>query len=237
MPKTKLSLPAWRDLPNRRPLRGRECRGCIYVHARIAAPIRCGEHDARETVSWVNDMRLPLQITFRHMEPSPALEARIRKLAERLDEFSPHIMHCHVIVEAPHKHQQQGRLFEVRMDITVPDSEIAIRRSHPIRHSHEDPYVALRDAFRAARRKLEDYERERRAPAKTHVGPPHGRVCELHPDEDFGRIETDDGRLIYFHRHSVMGRPFEQLTIGSEVRFSEEQGDMGPQASTVHVVS
>lgn len=182
-------------------------------------------------------MRLPLHITFRHMDPSPALETRIGELARRLDKFSAQIMHCHVIVEGPPKHQQQGGLFEVRIDLTVPDREIAIRRSHPIRHSHEDPHVALRDAFRAARRKLEDYERERRPPAKTHTGPPHGRVSELHPDESFGRIETEDGRLIYFHRNSVMGRPFDELSIGTEVSFSEEQGDLGPQASTVHVVS
>jgi len=185
----------------------------------------------------VNDVRLPLHITFRHMDPSPALEARIGELAERLDKFSAQIMHCHVIVEAPPKHQHQGGLFEVRIDLTVPDREIAIRRSHPIRHSHEDPYVALRDAFRAARRKLEDYERERRPPAKTHIGPPHGRISELHPQESSGRIETEDGRLIYFHRNSVMGRPFEQLSVGTEVSFTEEQGDLGPQASTVHVVS
>jgi cold shock CspA family protein/ribosome-associated translation inhibitor RaiA len=182
-------------------------------------------------------VQLPLQITFRHMEPSPALEARIRELAGRLEKFSAGIMHCHVIVEAPPKHQHQGGLFEVRIDLTVPDRQIAIRRSHPARHSHEDAYVALRDAFRAARRKLEDYERERHAPAKTHVGPPHGRVCELHPDEGFGRIEADDGRLIYFHRNSVIDRPLEQLSIGTEVRFNEEPGDRGPQASTVHVVS
>jgi cold shock CspA family protein/ribosome-associated translation inhibitor RaiA len=182
-------------------------------------------------------MQLPLQVTFRHMDPSPALEGRIRELATRLEKFSDQIMHCHVIVEAPHKHHHQGGLFEVRMDITVPDSQIAIRRSHPNHHSHEDAYVALRDAFRAARRQLEDYERERRASPRGHVSSPRGRVRELHPDEDFGRIETDDGRLVYFHRNSVIGRPFEQLTIGTEVRFAEEQGDRGPQASTVHVVS
>jgi hypothetical protein len=60
------------------------------------------------------------------------------------------------------------------MDLTVPDKEIATRRTHPIHHSHEDVYVALRDAFRAARRQLEDHERERRFPAKTRVGPPQG---------------------------------------------------------------
>src|SRR5690606_36674951 len=111
-------------------------------------------------------------ITFRHMDPSPAMEARIRELAERLDRFSEHIMQCHVIVEAPHQHHHKGNLYDVRMDITVPGDEIAIRRTHPVHHSHEDPYVALRDAFKAARRKLEDYERERRPPAKTHIAPP-----------------------------------------------------------------
>jgi cold shock CspA family protein len=171
------------------------------------------------------------------MEPSPALEARIRELAARLDKFSAGIMHCHVIVEAPPKHQHQGGLFEVRIDLTVPEKQIAIRRTHPIHHSHEDASVALRDAFRAARRQLEDYERERHQQPKTHIGPPHGRVCELHEEEDFGRIETDDGRLIYFHRNSVRDGSFDELMIGTPVRFDEEPGDKGPQASTVHIVS
>jgi cold shock CspA family protein len=181
-------------------------------------------------------MKLPLQITFRHMEPSPALEGRIRELAARLDKFSPAIMRCHVIVEAPAKHQHQGGLFEVRIDLTVPEKEIAVRGAHPIHHSHEDAYVALRDAFRAARRQIEDYERERQGPAKTHVGPAQGTVCELHPESDFGRIETTDGRLIYFHRHSVRDGSFAELCVGSQVRFDEEPGDLGPQASTVHVL-
>lgn len=181
-------------------------------------------------------MRLPLQVTFRHMEPSPALEARIRELATRLDKFSDQIIHCNVVVQAPHRHQQQGELFDVRIDITVPGREIAIRRAHPADHAHEDPYVALRDAFRAARRKLQDYQRERCQQAKSHVELPHGRICELNPEEDFGRIQTDDGRLIYFHRNSVLEASFDKLTTGTEVRFAEEQGERGPQASTVHVV-
>ena len=121
-------------------------------------------------------------------------------------------MRCHVTVEAPHRHQHQGMLFDVRIDITVTGKEIAIRQAHPASHAHEDPYVALRDAFRAARRKLQDYERELRLQVKTHVDLPRGRICELNPGEDFGRIETDDGRLIYFHRHSVLGPPFDKLT-------------------------
>lgn len=116
-------------------------------------------------------MRLPLQITFRHMSPSPALEARIRKLASRLDRFSGHIIRCHVIVEPPAHHQHQGFLYDFRIDITLPDEEIAIGHAHPADHAHEDAYVALRDAFRAARRRLEDYERKRRRDVKTHTQP------------------------------------------------------------------
>lgn len=181
-------------------------------------------------------MRLPLQITFRQMEPSAALETRIRELASRLEKFSTHIMRCHIIVEPPAHHQRQGFLYDFRIDITLPDDEIVIRRAHPAHHAHEDPYVALRDAFRAARRKLEDYEHMRRGAVKTRSEPPHGWIQELDVAGGSGRIETADGRLVYFHRNSLIGSRFEDLTTGTAVRFAEEPGDLGPQASTVHVI-
>jgi len=118
-------------------------------------------------------MRLPLQITFRQVESSPALEARIRELASRLERFSEHVMRCHVIVEPRPHHQHQGCPYDFHIDITLPDAEIAIRRASPRDPAHEDPYVALRDAFRAARRRLEDYERRRRLDVKSHSRP-HG---------------------------------------------------------------
>lgn len=182
-------------------------------------------------------MIIPLQITFRHMEPSPALDARIRELAARLDKFSDSIVRCHVIVEPLDHHQHQGALYSFRIDITVPDKEIAIRRAHPADHAHEDPYVALRDAFKAARRRLQDYERRRRGDVKVSAKGAHGHISEINSDEGCGRIETDDGRFIYFHRNSLLGGRFQDLKTGTEVRFSEEAGDSGPQASTVHVVA
>jgi cold shock CspA family protein/ribosome-associated translation inhibitor RaiA len=146
-------------------------------------------------------------------------------------------MRCHVIVEAPHKHGHQGRLYEVHIQLTTPGGELIANREHRERHSHEDVYVALRDAFRALRRQLEDQERERRQDVKHHEPGPTGWISQLYPAEDFGRIETDDGRSIYFHRNSVVGHDFERLTTGTEVRFVEESGDHGPQASTVKVVA
>ena len=111
-------------------------------------------------------MNLPLQITFRHMEPSPALEERIRKLMGRLEKFSAHVLHCHVVVEEPHQHGRQGSLFEFRIEITVPEEKIVVARTHDLDHAHENAYVSLRDAFRIVRRKLEDYERRHRQEIK-----------------------------------------------------------------------
>jgi ribosome-associated translation inhibitor RaiA len=114
-------------------------------------------------------MTIPLQITFRQMQPSHALEARIRALVTRLARFSDHVQRCHVIIEPLPGHSQQGALYEFRIAMKLPDQEIAIYQPRPADHSHEDPYVALRDAFRAARRKLQDYERKKRGDVKRHT--------------------------------------------------------------------
>ena len=182
-------------------------------------------------------MQIPLQITFRDMEPSEAVEARIREKAAKLDHFFDHVMACRVMVESPHGHHHQGRLYHVRIDVTVPDGELLVTHEHHHKdHSHEDVYVAIRDAFDAMKRQLEDYARKRRGKVKKHESQAHGLVESLHPAEDYGRIETPDERLIYFHRNSVLDDAFDKLHVGSEVRFAEEIGEHGPQASTVTLV-
>lgn len=181
-------------------------------------------------------MQIPLQITFRRMEPSSALEARIREQTEKLERYHDHVISCRVVVEAPHAHHHQGKLYQVRLDIRVPNHELAVTHERPQDHAHEDVYVAIRDAFDAAARRLEDLIRRERGAVKVHEVPGHGRVVELTPDRDCGRIEAADGRSIYFHRHSVLGAGYDGLKVGSEVRFAEEAGDLGPQASTVHPI-
>jgi hypothetical protein len=99
-------------------------------------------------------MTMPIQITFRDMDPSPALEAKIRMAAAKLEERFGRATACRVVVEAPHKHQHQGRLFHVSVDVAVPGHQIAVGRNHADRVSHESPYVAVRDAFRAAHHAL-----------------------------------------------------------------------------------
>ena len=94
-------------------------------------------------------MKLPLQIVFDNLPPSDAIEARIRKKADKLNLFCDDIMGCRVVVEAPHKHQNQGNLYRVRIKVTVPDEELVVSRDPAQNQSHEDVYVAIRDSFDA----------------------------------------------------------------------------------------
>ena len=170
------------------------------------------------------------------MDPSPALEAAVRERVEKLEKFCDEIIGCSVLLESPHKHHHKGNLFHLRIDVTVPGKEIVVRRSPDEHHAHEDAYVALRDAFDSVRRQLEDYARKRRRKVKSHEPVAHGRVYMLEPERDFGRLETPDGDDIYFHRNSLVNADFDSLRIGTELRFTEELGEKGPQATSVYVV-
>ncbi len=97
---------------------------------------------------------VPLQITFRNMDPSPALSDRIRERAEGLGELTDRVTSCRVVVEAPHRHKRQGGLFHVRIDLRLPGESIVVSADPSAAHEHEDAYVAVRDAFDAARRQL-----------------------------------------------------------------------------------
>ncbi len=181
-------------------------------------------------------MDIPLEIRFHHVDRSEALEAAIQKRAEKLEAFGEHIVSCRVTVDAPHKHHRQGNLYTVTVDVRLPGGEVVASRDSGMDHGHEDAFVAVRDAFKAAQRQVQDYVRVNRGKTKSHDVPLHGKILSLHPDEDYGLIETSDGREIYFHRNSVLEADFDNLEAGIEVRFSEESGDEGPQATTVHVI-
>jgi len=105
------------------------------------------------------------------METSAAVEANIQEKVEKLEKFSKHMTACRVSVESSSKHNHQGNLFHIVIDIDVPDAEIVVSREPAKKHAHEDVYVAIRDAFDSARRQLEDYERRRRGKVKHHSLP------------------------------------------------------------------
>lgn len=180
-------------------------------------------------------MVIPLQLTFRDLEPSSAIEEYVRGRADKLDRFFDAIMRCRVMIEAPHRHHRQGKRYHVRIDLTVPGEEIVVSRN-PESLVHEDLYASIDAAFDDAQRLLQDYARRRRGDTKHHEPTPHGRVVELEPLEGYGFLETQEGERIYFHRNSVLNGEFDRLAIGAKVRFAAEEGREGPQASTVERV-
>lgn len=176
-------------------------------------------------------MEIPLQITAHDFRLTPATESDIREKAAKLDTYYDRLIRCRVVMEAPVGHHRHGGPFKVRIDVTVPGSELVVNRQED-----DDLPVAIRNAFDAMRRRLEDYVRQQRGDVKTHEAPLlHGRVIKLFPQEGYGFLETTDGREVYFHSHSVLDPGFARITIGTEVRFVEEYGQKGPQASTVHI--
>lgn len=179
-------------------------------------------------------MDIPVQIQFRNLEPSPYVEKAVRKRAGQLEHFHGHIVSCRVTIEAPHKHHHQGNLYHVVVDVRTPTGEAIASRSPGEHQAHTDVYVAIRDAFNAVRRQLQDAIRVTRGKVKAHDEPPHGRIMRLFPD--YGLITDSAGREVYFHRNSIVNADFDSLAVDAEVRFDEEAGDKGPQASSVYLV-
>lgn len=175
-------------------------------------------------------MQRPLKITSRDFDLTEAFEAEIRQKAAALETYYDRIGGCEVTVEGPAlKHHRKGGPFTVRIRLTLPGAEVVTNHQ-----SEEQLSQAIREAFDAARRQLEDHVRELRGDVKHHEPPrQQGRVSRLFPD--YGFIESADGREIYFHANSVLDMGFDELRPGAAVRFVEEQGEQGPQASTVAI--
>jgi cold shock CspA family protein len=199
-------------------------------------------------------MKAQMQVTFRNMKPSKVVEDWILAEAAKLEGLYGSLMGCRVVVESPHRHHKKGSLYHIRIDLTVPGGEIvvkrepsltararhlgvgAVKKQGEVRIPHKHLQQAINDAFKAAGRRLQDYARRQRGDIKRPTALPEGRVSRVLRDKGYGFLTSDDGREIYFHKNSVLGGAFPKLTVGAAVRFVEEVGEEGPQASTVRIV-
>lgn len=175
-------------------------------------------------------MQSPVQIVARGFTLLSWWREKVLRKSEKLMEYCSWITHCRVVVESRHKHSHKKRLYNVRIDISIPGRVLVINRE-----SEPTLSEAIERAFDAAERRLEERVRVARHYVKAHEPPAQARVSELYPDAGYGFLETPDERRIYFHQNSVLKGLFHRLTLGSLVHFVEEQGDRGPQARTVAV--
>ncbi len=181
-------------------------------------------------------MKTQPHIVYRGLDSSDALTARIHEELADLDHIWDRITACRVAVELPHQHKRHGRHFQVKVELVVPGKVLVVARDPEAHENFEDAFAAVNEAFANLRRQLREYVRELRGHTKHHEGPPTGVVTQLFGDRDCGFLRSEDGRDVYFHRHSVLGSGWQRLEVGSHVSFVEAQGDKGPQASTVHLL-
>lgn len=200
----------------------------------FAPPLADDGATAREMLSNTSIMELPIQVTFRGIPQSDALDAYVRDRATKLETFAARITGCRVAIEAPHQSQQSGRPYRVRVDLTVPGGEIVVNNAPDEDPKNQDAYAAIDQAFDQMGRRLQDHLRRQRGDVKPHEDAyREARVTKLWSYEGYGFLEGPDGGEVYFHRNSVLHGAFDKLEIGSKVRFIEELGEKGPQASTV----
>jgi len=190
-------------------------------------------------------MILSTQVTFRNMTAIADVRKTIESRIQKLESVCKPILRCRVTIEAPANHHRKGDPFNVRIDTTLTDGRITVKHSESMYTGKGDGdttsernclMLAVRGAFSAARRKLQEHARLRRADVKTHEPNLTATVSRLFPKESYGYLETPDGREIYFHEHRVLGSPFKKLKAGARVQFVEESGLKGPQASTVRII-
>lgn len=176
-------------------------------------------------------MQSTLKITSKDFTISDSVEGEIRDKVSKLERFFNDIIDCEIAIEAPVGHHKKGGPYSVRIDMQVKGKELVV--SH---RPNVDLQAAIRDAFDAARRQLEDYSRQMQHETKSHNSPLVARVTKIFPKEGYGFIATPEGRELYFHRNSVLDPGFDRLEVGTDVRFDEEMGEEGPQATSIKAI-
>lgn len=178
------------------------------------------------------------EIAFRNVEPTDELKERILKGIDKLEDVYDHIITCRVMVEETNPGRKAGRLNHVRLDISVPHHDVVINRHPPEHPASQDLPQAVNEAFDKAWRKLRELKRRQRDDGNRSGRelPPHGRVVRLLTDDSgvrYGFLASRDGREIYFHENALTDLDYDDLEVGTEVRFAERSGNEGPRASTV----
>ena len=182
-------------------------------------------------------MDQPLEIAWQNTEPSDNLEARIRERVDKMHRYFSHITSVHVGVSVPHRSGAgAGRGYRIRIEARVPGTELVVSNSPGDDAAHHDPYIAVRDAFDAMDRQLENFSQKIRGETKTLTGPPQGRVVRKFAE--YGFIETIEGQEVWFNPAALVEGRFEDLEVGASVELTvaEGEGAMGPQASMVRPI-
>jgi cold shock CspA family protein len=177
-----------------------------------------------------------LKIQYLGFSESEAVSAAVWDYVEHLEKLYGPIISCTVVISNPHRKHQKGRIYHIKVRMHLSGADIIVDKGAEKNHAHEDIYVALRDAFDAAKRKLADFSRIQEGRIKEKNSPMHARILRLVDYDDCGFVVTEDNREIYFHRNALVNADYEKLQVGQEVRFAEAMGEHGPQITSLQVI-
>jgi cold shock CspA family protein/ribosome-associated translation inhibitor RaiA len=183
-------------------------------------------------------MNVPLEISYHQVERTAELDDLVRLQLEKLERGFRHLSSCRVALEQSQHGRHVANPYRVRIDLTVPPGhEVVVNYETKDNRVAQSLPAVLRAAFSVARRQLQKLSELQRSDVKSHPEQEtSAMVVRLFPEDDYGFLRTIDGREIYFHRRSVLNGDFIRLEVGTGVRYAEEEGDEGPQASTVEIV-
>ncbi len=185
-------------------------------------------------------MKVPLDVSYRGVEKTEDIDALVQEKMGKLEEVYKGINSCHIAIEKVHDRPSHGSPYRVRLDITAPPGHEIVAESNPGEGTQYDALdVVIRNAFDAAQRQLKKLARRQRESdrGKTQASEQTtALVVRLFQDEGYGFIKTLDGQEVYFHRNSVLLDDFDRLAVGTGVHCFIEQGEEGPQASSVKIV-
>ena len=186
-------------------------------------------------------MQRPLQIAFKRIDTSPALEALIRQRVDHLETLYPRLTGCRVVVEIPHRASETAKVpISVSVVADIPGQAPVIgRNEQERREAKKDHTAALNNAFDAVERQLEKLGDVQKDEIKPHEGAGEsGMIVRLFPEQNYGFVEIDNSPELYFTRNAVLGGDFDELQVGMMVHVTRatDEGPMGPQASSVRLL-
>ncbi len=175
------------------------------------------------------------EIDFQDMEPSDAVRDQIAHKIARLEDHYGRMTACRVILKGPGGRHRTGGQYDINIHLVLPDKrEVSVGRTPTQDERFQNLDFALNDAFKRARRQLQDEVGRIRGEVKHHAPEPVAVVKTLIREEGYGYLESGDGREIYFHENCVSDPGFDSLRVGERVNFVEsDDGRQGPQASRV----
>jgi cold shock CspA family protein len=164
----------------------------------------------------------------------PAAERHVLRGITRLERLAPDLVGVRVTLARRGARRETGDLYTVSLELTGPGRDVYVSRTAPLHTQSADLLTAIGEAFDTAQRRIVESHAVARGDVKSHEPMARGEVVELFPD--YGFIRTAEGRTVYFHRNSVLDDAWKALEVGAEVRFAEEAGEQGPQATSVTVL-